>query len=214
MPDTFRELSGRKLIGTAVVTALAIACAVAIVVVTRGHARSEAAEEAREHAELVAEGRLESERPDFDRVYVDARPVHGVDGAATRLAFAPVAPAAIGAPKSVYVHGSVQNKSRQGMALVYDDASYGRFVVTEERVEMTQAYLETLPDRCHAADLCEGTWKLITLRDGTRALLVAGPGSTSVAWLRGKTRIFILGPPDSFTIDEAVAVATKFAAAS
>jgi len=55
---------------------------------------------------------------------------------------------------------------------------------------------------------------MITLRDGTRALLVAGPGSTSIAWLRGKTRFFVLGPPDSFTVAEAEAIASTLAAAS
>lgn len=163
----------------------------------------------------ATESRLEGdERPDFTNVYLDAERLTDLGAAGARLVFTPVAPSAAGTPEAIIVHQAAPRRALQGLALTYDGPVRGRFVVREEPTQMTQQSLEGLPAQCAAASLCEGTWKVVTLADGTRALLVAGPGSTGIVWLRNNIRFYVLGPPDTFSIGSATAVADTFARAS
>jgi hypothetical protein len=84
--------------------------------------------------------------------------------------------------------------------MVYDPR-YGRLQVLEELSQTTQAELESLAN-CNHSKGCEGSWDLVTIRNGIRALVVTGPGSTFIAWLdHGE------GPPAVLTRDEAITIA-------
>jgi hypothetical protein len=134
--------------------------------------------------------------------------------ASSELPFAPVAPPALGAPSAVYVHGEAPDRAHQALALVYDSPTYGHFLAIEEPNETTQAQLEALVSTCHPKTGCEGTWKVVQLGDGTRALLISSSASNGVLWLHGGARFDVYGPPSSFSVAAAEAVGTTISVAS
>ena len=149
----------------------------------------------------------EGDSVDWNAPFLDGAQVRNEADASSRLSFSPAVPAAAGSPIRIYTHAPERPKNEQGVAFVYDDAPYGRFLVEEERGTITPTDLQILVDDCAAATYCDGMRKVVGLKDGTPALLIAGSASTGVLWGRNGVRFYALGPPTSFSIDDAEAIA-------
>ncbi|HEX6506027.1 MAG TPA: hypothetical protein VF221_00190 [Chloroflexota bacterium] len=156
----------------------------------------------------VQRGEAGAVNVDWSNPFVDRIARAGVGEAARDLHFPPVAPAELGHPLAVFVHAQVSAPDQQALALVYQSSTYGRFIVQEEPMPMTQAQLESLAQTCQPVS-CEGSWTIVTLPDGTRALLISSSASNGVLWLRNGVRFDVYGPPDTFTVADAEVIATK-----
>lgn len=146
--------------------------------------------------------------------FIDSVRVTGVAAAASKLAFVPVLPPSLGQPASVVVRGDVSTPADQAVGFVFDNAPFGRFIAIEEPTQMSQDELENLAKSCDPAQGCEGTWSLIKLQDGTRALRIDGPVSNGVMWLHNGIRLDVFGPPDGFAPEAALTVANAFSTPS
>jgi hypothetical protein len=175
-------------------------------------------------AAAVAPGRTQQSRPPsapteqprelaLDKPLADGVRLAGVLEAAQQLPFAPVVPASIGRPLSVFVRG-IADRSQRSLALVYQSPMYGRFLVLEEPTAFTQTELESLAAACHPETGCEGSWTMITLATGTRALQIASAVSNGVLWLRKEVQVDVYGPAATFTVADAQALANRFASAA
>jgi hypothetical protein len=149
----------------------------------------------------------------LDKPLADGVRVGAGLAATPQLPFAPVMPASIGRPLSVFVRGS-EDPSQRSLALVYQSPAYGRFVVLEESTALTEADLESLAATCHPETGCEGSWTMITLATGTRALQIASGVSNGVLWLHKDVQLDVYGPAATFTVADAQALANRFASAA
>ena len=146
----------------------------------------------------------------FSQPFVDGREVASVAGASGQLAFHANAPASLGAPVSVFVHADYRP---QALALVYQHPTRGRFVVTEEQIDMSEDVqrqaLETMASTCDPATGCVGSWTMHDLSNGNRALLISDPPNVNaVVWIHsGGIRYQLMGPAGSFSVAAALAVA-------
>ena len=131
--------------------------------------------------------------------------------AAPYLAFAPVVPRGLGQPSKFFVNGNKPDRSARNLLWVYHQPPYGRFWVTEEVTEVTQAWIDSRTNNPTGCSIDS----VVKLRDGTRAALsVANPAAsgsgastTSITWLDQGLMISALGPTDTFTKDRAIEVA-------
>jgi len=138
-----------------------------------------------------------------------------MNAAANDLSFTPAYPGGVGAPSKIEVSDpSGLEPNQRALGLVYQDPSYGRFWVIEEVSETTESWLKGLASCDHSSG-CEGSWSLVTLKDGTTAVDFAG-STNGVLWLYNGVRYDVFGPPATFSTDDALAVAnaTEAAAAS
>lgn len=122
------------------------------------------------------------------------------------LRFEPIPPRNLGTSRSILV-SNPSDPERTGMlALVFQHPKFGRFWVLQEASQTSQAELEAFPG--HNTDPGNtATLSLVTIRGATTALLQVGPSTTSIEWLEGTIKVTVIGPPDSFTPDVAMAVA-------
>lgn len=140
--------------------------------------------------------------------------VSSVQSVMGQLAFTPVQPpASLGDAVGVFVSPPEIDLQERAIGWVYQSSTYGRFFITEEISQTTQQELESLAG-CDPNTGCEGSWTVVTLQDGTRGLLIAGPASTGIVWLNGNLRFDVFGPPDTFTVSNATAVANTFSVGS
>jgi hypothetical protein len=98
------------------------------------------------------------------------------------------------------------NASTQSMAYVYRSPS-SQFVVAERSNESSEAELQSLAGPCESHG-CEGKWTTTNLANGESGLLVDNPlGTTTVMFIHNGILYTIMGPPSTFSADDAVAVA-------
>jgi len=149
---------------------------------------------------------------DWTQPFVDTNKVSGVAAAATVAGFAPVVPQALGSPAAVAVHGSYRP---QAVGLVFNTPAFGRFIVLEDRAQPNeQEFLENLAATCHPQTGCEGSWTMISLKNGIRALLIANPDvSNGVLWVENGLSFDAFGPSDTFSVADAEAVAGELVVA-
>jgi hypothetical protein len=128
------------------------------------------------------------------------------------LAFTPFTPA-IGAPRAIFVGDpeSLPLEAR-GVVYVFLEASRDPFWVVQEVAQVTQESLERLASEgCPPPMVCAATRSIVLIRGGTRALLTAAEPQprfvTSVSWLDKRVYVAVMGPADTFTPSEALAVA-------
>lgn len=123
--------------------------------------------------------------------------------AARYVSFTPLLAVKLGRPTSIFVSdpGRVPRSDR-AFSLVFDSTTYGRYDINEQVSHTNQQELESLVGCDHATG-CEGSWSVVEIGNGVRALLVAGPRATSVTWLDGTLRIDVLGPASTFSADAA-----------
>jgi hypothetical protein len=146
----------------------------------------------------------------FDRVFVDDAEVKTVAAARSYVAFNPNVPPSLDPPKSIVLHSVFRP---QALGLVYDDATYGRFVVVEEPSKMTTSDLSELAATCDPMTGCEGSWTMTNLVGQIPSLLISNPPEvTTIAWLQGTTLLRISGPAETLRPDDAIRLATSFVA--
>jgi hypothetical protein len=154
----------------------------------------------------------------FDRPFTDGVKVSTLDEANADLSFPAALPTTMRQAATAYVHDTATvHKAHQAVGFVVNTPSTGQFVAVEEPTVATTESLEALVADCDPASGCEATLKMIDLAPagGTqRALLIDGPNSTGVIWIKDGRRYDVFGPPSSFSAPRAVAVATAFAASS
>jgi hypothetical protein len=136
---------------------------------------------------------------------INAEAVRSIAAAKRRLPFPPVASPELVSKARIFVRAGPPRVGRALDLMVYDPR-YGRLQVLEELSQTTQAELESLAN-CNHSKGCEGSWDLVTIRNGIRALVVTGPGSTFIAWLDHGVRFTVEGPPAILTRDEAITIA-------
>ena len=140
-------------------------------------------------------------------VIVNGVPTTASD-AAKSLAFTPVVPQSLGEPTKTLMtapeSGPVETRA---FALQYQDPNLGLFWIAETVSTTSQQELENTANNCTAAAGCEASLSVQTLSDGKRVLLNEGPGSTYLEMLNSGDRFSVLGPPDTFTRDDALKVA-------
>ncbi len=124
------------------------------------------------------------------------------DEAAASLAFPPVFPRLLGTPAKILINSDVVPVEHRAMGAEYTSDSGVQFWLMEQPTDWTNATLEGL-SICPSSG-CLGTWKIFPLPDGNEALINAGSGSTAVTWVAGGVRFDIVGPPTTFTINDAV----------
>ena len=137
--------------------------------------------------------------------------VADVQEASKSLTFVPVVPSTPASPDEVDVSELVDT-----LALVYHGLPFGTFWL-EEAVTSDGSPDEI--DRLTACDPsvtpgCNPEWKLAVLADGTHAATISSPPSTVVIFFHGGLRFDIVGPPDTFSLTDALVVANAAVAAS
>jgi hypothetical protein len=155
-------------------------------------------------------------RPDFPPI--SWNDPHGyrpdsLSSAEADLAFAPVIPE-LGDPSAISETNPSQTpKADRALAFVYDDPKYGgRFYVEELVPTLTQEHLEELAT-CQPGETGCSTmgWSLFTIRDGVTALLIYAPSevseATSLMWIENGIMFIVMGPSNSSTDSDALAVA-------
>jgi hypothetical protein len=145
--------------------------------------------------------------PRWDNILVGGLDVATVAEASSAVRFQPVRPSDIGAPERIVVSPSDDGSLASVMAMRFTTEEYGMFWLIQEESQTTQEELEGLASACDPSNGCEGNWTLIVLADGTTALAIDGPASTSLMWLEGGVRLDLTGPPTTFTVAQAQAIA-------
>jgi len=151
------------------------------------------------------------DRPAYDW---NASPIQGglsvasVTDAQTKLPFAPALPTNAAAPSKIYVTSpSATPSTEQGFAAVVDDPKYGIFQVFEQQSPMTEAQLEAWAVNCNTCTL----QKVVTV-GSQHFLIMASPGhGLSISWLTGVDLHTIMGPEQTFTEANALALASNTA---
>lgn len=129
------------------------------------------------------------------------------DEVAELVAFAPVDVSPLGTPDGVFVTDPrLAPQQARVVAWTFDHPTYGAFVLIQEPSQTTQEELESLAG-CDPASGCQGSWSLVELASGRRALLIEGPASTALIWLDGGRRLTAMGPSGTFFPASAEAVA-------
>lgn len=123
------------------------------------------------------------------------------------LAFSPISPK-VGTPEATFVTDPEEApRSARGVFFVYQGPSGTIYWISESISEINHGDLERLASTCDPRRGCQGTWSLVTIREGTEAVLIQGVGSdatTSLVWLRGRLRMQIMGPSGGLSRREAV----------
>jgi hypothetical protein len=151
---------------------------------------------------------------DWDHPFIDGLEVPTLAEAARHVPFGPVMPPALAGLRSIVVHRAVWPIRERAVAFVYQTPSYGRLFAIESPPVMTEAELEAMAAGCLPQRGCEGSWTMINLTNTARALLIAGPVTTSILWVRNGILFNVYGPAETFAPTEAAAVAARFLASS
>ncbi len=130
------------------------------------------------------------------------------------LAFTPLVPADLGDPAAISETDPSQTpKGDRALAFVYDDPKYGgRYYVEESVPTLTQKHLEEQATCQPGESACTTKgWSLVTIRDGVTALLIYAPSqaseATSLSWIEKGVMFIVMGPRDTLTDSDALAVA-------
>lgn len=141
--------------------------------------------------------------------------MNGVPEPSVAVATAAVAipvtpPANAGPPKAIFAEPGTDS-----VALVYNDATMGQFWVIEKRSATSQAELESNAS-CDHSQGCQGSWTMTSLNGGAKGLLIQGPsGTTNAVMVLHNSLLFnVLGPADTFSAADAIAVTNSILSAA
>jgi hypothetical protein len=144
--------------------------------------------------------------PNWNDPFVGSIEVATLSEAKTYLSFDPFVPTGISATPRLLVSTSGEPGATGALALVYSDSDFGRFYTIEAVSQTNQSELESLAKDCGPTPGCEA-FSIVTLSNGTNALLIEGTVATSIVFLVGDVRIDVVGPSEAFTRDNAIAIA-------
>lgn len=148
---------------------------------------------------------------DWDNPIVNASVLRRPQDANQHLSFTPSVPESLGDPRRSLMTEpkAAADPQDRWLSLEYQHPQYGHFLALQSFSQTNDAELAAIAARCSPASGCEGTASIVSLRDGSPALILEGPTATSITWLRGTTRFDIIGPPE-FTAAGAEEVANHF----
>jgi len=131
--------------------------------------------------------------------------VPDVAAAKARLPFAPSVPGNATTPSRVYVSDPARSApSEQAFAAVVRDPKYGLFQVLEQQTSMTEDQLEAWAQSCNTC-----TIQQVATLGQRRFLILASPGhGLAISWLTGTTLHTIIGPNETLTEANALALAS------
>jgi hypothetical protein len=131
--------------------------------------------------------------------------VPDVAAAKARLPFAPSVPSNAAAPSRVYVSDRAHSApSEQAFAAVVRDPKYGPFQVLEQQTAMTEDQLEAWATTCNTC-----TIQQVAILGQRHFLILASPGhGLAISWLTGTTLHTIIGPNETLTEANALALAS------
>jgi hypothetical protein len=160
-------------------------------------------------AKLDTTAKPVDDRPAYDW---DAPPLAGgvqvpdVASAKARLPFAPSVPSNAAAPSRVYVSDRADSApSEQAFAAVVHDPHYGLFQVLEQQTAMTEDQLEAWAQTCNTCSIQQ-----VATLGQRHYLILASPGhGLAVSWLTGTTLHTIIGPNETLTEANALALASE-----
>jgi len=153
--------------------------------------------------------------PDFgDSPPIDwtVPPISGVElasieEASSYLPFQPLVPSGLSSVPTVIVTPDPVPMEERILALMYSDAEYGTLYLTEAISQTNYEELRELAASCAEDPVCNGADSIVKLQSGLDGLLIAGSKATSIVVLLGEVRIDIVGPADSLSPDEVIALA-------
>jgi hypothetical protein len=131
--------------------------------------------------------------------------VPDVAAARSHLAFTPSVPSNAAAPSRVYVSDPARSpRSEQAFAAVVRDPKYGLFQVLEQQTAMTEDQLEAWAATCNTC-----TIQQVASVGQRHFLVLASPDhGLAISWLTGTTLHTIIGPNETFTEANALALAS------
>ena len=151
------------------------------------------------------------------------RRVDSIETARGLVRFSVRLPPGLGQPTDVFVSVDEVPAEHRLLILRFEHPKFGVFLIQQLPLPMTVAAadeaLATLAERCRSSKRCAGDWSLPALRSrGRPAVLIAGPpepGHAATAAIFNdrlrKVRVEVLGPPETFSGEAAVAVADAVA---
>jgi hypothetical protein len=147
------------------------------------------------------------DRPAYDwnaPPLADGVVVPDVAAARAHLPFAPSVPGNAAAPSRVYVSDPSRSpRSEQAFAAVVRDPKYGLFQVLEQQTAMTEDQLEAWAQDCNTC-----TVQQVATFGQRHFLILASPGhGLAISWLTGTTLHTIIGPEETLTEANALALA-------
>jgi hypothetical protein len=124
--------------------------------------------------------------------------VPDIASALSKIRFVPEVAPGLGPPEKILLTEGAEPES-MNLVLVYENSSYGRYLVEESVSQTDQKELQSLSSL------------VVTLSDGRRAVAVTGEASNGILWLAhgGTVLMDVYGPPDTFTVADATAVANQ-----
>jgi hypothetical protein len=148
------------------------------------------------------------DRPAYDwnaPPLADGVVVPDVAAAKAHLPFAPSVPGNAAAPSRVYVSDPSRSpRSEQAFAAIVRDPKYGLFQVLEQQTVMTEDQLEAWAETCNTC-----TIQQVASLGQRRFLILASPGhGLAISWLTGTTLHTIIGPNETLTQANALALAS------
>lgn len=153
---------------------------------------------------------IESEPIDWTPV-VNPMPVPNAQEAGNHLDFPPPTPRGLGQPDQVLVtHPDSALRTDRIISLEYTHPDFGHFLVLQSVSQTNEAELSNIAARCLPETGCEAKASVEVLGQNNIALLLEGPTTTSIIWIRGRVRFDVVGPADSFTAEDARGVANQF----
>ena len=159
-------------------------------------------------AKLDTTAKAVDDRPAYDwnaPPLADGVIVPDVAAARAHLPFAPAVPGNAATPSHVYVSDPAHSpRSEQAFAAVVRDSKYGLFQVLEQQTAMTEDQLEAWAQDCNTC-----TVQQVATLGQRHFLILASPGhGLAISWLTGTTLHTIMGPNDTFTEANALALAS------
>ena len=132
--------------------------------------------------------------------------VPDVAAAKAHLPFAPSVPSNTAAPSRLYVSDPARSApSEQSFAAVVRDPKYGLFQVLEQQTAMTEDQLEAWAATCNTC-----TIQQVASLGQRHFLILASPGhGLAISWLTGTTLHTIIGPNETLTEANALALASR-----
>jgi hypothetical protein len=166
-----------------------------------------AAGDADQDTNVVDSSQNDGPPPEWENLLIDGDVVGTIPDASAALRFAPTLPIGIGAPDRIVLGGSDGGGKSTILATRFNTEKHGMFWLIQEESQIDQKELEGLAASCDPAKGCVGSWTVVSLDAGTRALAIVGPEVTSVMWLHGAIRFDLTGPSATFDVAKAREIA-------
>lgn len=146
-----------------------------------------------------------------DSPLVNGQPTTSLTSAASDVPFTPIAPESFGDPKALMVTDpATASETDRSFAAVYDDPEHGTFWVVENSTTSTPDSMKEMVTNCTAESGCETKMELITLTDGSPAVVMR-QNTQAVMWVANGVLYDVVGPVEKLSWDDSIALADEIA---